>query len=83
MLIIQFIFLNVLVGGGTAGSVLANRLSEDPSIRVLVLEAGGEETRLPNVEIPLLSTLLRYKEFDWNYHTEPQAKAFLGMKNKV
>ena len=71
------------VGGGTSGSVLANRLSEDPNVRVLLLEAGGEETRIPNVDIPLLSTFLRYKEFDWNYFTEPQSNAFLGHKNKV
>jgi len=63
--------------------VLANRLSEDPDIRVLVLEAGGEESAFPNVDIPLLSTFLRYKEYDWNYYTEPQAQAFLGFKNKV
>lgn len=73
----------ISVGGGTAGSVLANRLSEDPDIRVLVLEAGGEESGFPNVDIPLLSTFLRYKEYDWNYYTEPQAQAFLGFKNKV
>lgn len=72
----------VIIGGGTAGSVLANRLSEDPDISVLVLEAGGEETRVPNVEIPLLSTFLRYSEYDWNYYTEPQSQAFLGFKNK-
>ncbi|XP_071135073.1 glucose dehydrogenase [FAD, quinone]-like [Mytilus edulis] len=72
----------VIIGGGTAGSVLANRLSEDPSIKVLVLEAGGEEDRIPNVDIPLLSSFLRYKEFDWNYFTEPQSKAFLGFKDK-
>jgi hypothetical protein len=63
--------------------VLANRLSEDPDITVLGLEAGGEESGFPNVDIPLLSTFFRYKEYDWNYYTEPQAQAFLGFKNKV
>jgi choline dehydrogenase len=58
----------ISVGGGTAGSVLANRLSEDPDITVLVLEAGGEESGFPNVDIPLLSTFFRYKEYDWNYY---------------
>jgi choline dehydrogenase len=61
----------VIVGGGTAGSVLANRLSEDPDTRVLVLEAGGSFVPA-NVDIaPLWYTLLG-SEVDWGYQTVPQ-----------
>ena len=42
----------VIVGAGSAGCTLANRLTEDPNIRVLVIEAGGSE-RSPVISIPL------------------------------
>jgi choline dehydrogenase len=62
----------VIVGGGTAGSVLAHRLTEDPDVRVLVLEAGGSFVPA-NVDIaPLWFTLLG-SEVDWGYQTVPQA----------
>jgi choline dehydrogenase-like flavoprotein len=41
----------VIVGAGSAGCVLANRLTADPSVRVIVLEAGGAD-RSPNIKIP-------------------------------
>jgi len=61
----------VIVGSGTAGSVLANRLTEDPDVRVLVLEAGGNW--IPeNVDVaPLWFTLLG-SEVDWGYSSVPQ-----------
>jgi choline dehydrogenase len=62
----------VIVGAGTAGSVLAHRLTEDPDVRVLVLEAGGNVVP-PNVDIaPLWFTLLG-SSIDWGYQTVPQA----------
>ena len=61
----------VLVGGGSAGCVLANRLSADGDRRVLLLEAGGPDTR-PEIHIPAAFSRLFQSEADWNYHTEPQ-----------
>jgi choline dehydrogenase len=61
----------VIVGGGTAGSVLAHRLSEDPDVRVLVLEAGSDFVPA-NVDVaPLWYTLLG-GTVDWGYQTVPQ-----------
>ncbi len=61
----------VIVGGGTAGSVLANRLSEDSDVRVLVLEAGGNFVPANVDKAPLWYTLLG-SEIDWGYETVPQ-----------
>ncbi|MEU8261563.1 GMC family oxidoreductase N-terminal domain-containing protein [Micromonospora sp. NPDC048999] len=61
----------VVVGGGTAGSVLANRLSEDPDVSVLVLEAGGSHVPANVDAAPLWFTLLG-SPIDWGYQTVPQ-----------
>ncbi|GAC93181.1 aryl-alcohol oxidase [Pseudozyma hubeiensis SY62] len=63
----------VIVGGGTAGCVLASRLTEDPSISVLVLEAGPTNNVLP-AKAPLLFNKLFKTERDWDYTTVPQPK---------
>jgi choline dehydrogenase len=62
----------VIVGAGSAGCVLANRLSEDPTTRVLLLEAGNEDKPL-RVRAPGLYNLLWRTKYDWDLYTEPQA----------
>ena len=64
----------VIVGGGSAGSVLGNRLSEDPSTRVLVLEAGRSDWRLdPFIHMPAaLAFPIGSRFYDWMYESEPE-----------
>jgi choline dehydrogenase len=62
----------VVVGAGTAGCVLANRLSADPANRVLLLEAGPPDTARREVKIPVAFGKLFHTDLDWNYRTEPE-----------
>jgi choline dehydrogenase len=61
----------VIVGAGAAGCALAARLSEDPSVRVLVLEAGGRD-RSPNIVIPAAFAKQFHTKLDWDFATEPE-----------
>jgi choline dehydrogenase len=61
----------VIVGAGSAGCVLANRLSEDPSARVLLLEAGGRD-RSPKIKIPAAFPEQFHTKLDWDFATEPE-----------
>lgn len=63
----------IIVGAGSAGCVLANRLSADPSVRVLLLEAGRDD-RVRNVAIPAAFSTLFRSELDWDYRTKPVAE---------
>ena len=61
----------VVVGAGSAGCTLAARLTEDPALRVLLLEAGGSDDVL-EVQIPAALYKVWRTRRDWNYATEPQ-----------
>lgn len=61
----------VIVGAGSAGCVLANRLSEDPGTRVLLLEAGGKDSSI-NIKIPLAFPKQFHTKLDWDFSTEPE-----------
>jgi choline dehydrogenase len=61
----------VIVGAGSAGCVLANRLSEDPSTTVTLIEAGGRD-RHPNISIPAAFANQFHTKLDWDYCTEPE-----------
>src|SRR5262249_30550323 len=62
----------IVGGAGSAGCVLANRLSEDAGATVLLLEAGGGD-RHPYIQIPLaMGRLWQRRMFDWGYDTEPE-----------
>ncbi|KAK3376179.1 hypothetical protein B0T24DRAFT_216216 [Lasiosphaeria ovina] len=62
----------VIVGGGQAGLVVASRLSEDPSVSVLVIEAGEDLTADQRTMIPGMWTQLQSSSADWNMMTTPQ-----------
>jgi choline dehydrogenase len=62
----------IIIGAGSAGCVLANRLSEDPSVSVLLVEAGGKDSKM-EIHIPAAYGQLNYSNVDWGYFTEPQA----------
>src|SRR5258707_70453 len=62
----------VISGGGTAGLVLANRLSETGNFTVLVLEAGPEPTTVAAYETPGGNQFLKGSAIDWGFTTTPQ-----------
>ncbi len=63
----------IVVGAGSAGCVLANRLSEDPAHRVLLLEAGPADHK-KEIHIPAAFPKLFHTEVDWAYYSTPQAE---------
>jgi len=71
------------VGSGSSGAVIANRLSEDPEVSVLLIEAGGSELDDDNFRIPLHASIPQKPKADWTYYTVPQHNSHLGMNNQV
>lgn len=71
--ILDGIYDIIVIGGGTAGLVIANRLSQDSNTRVLVLEGGPHHTQDPKVDNPgLASTTWGDPHYDYNFSTNPQ-----------
>ncbi|XP_011140061.1 glucose dehydrogenase [FAD, quinone]-like [Harpegnathos saltator] len=69
----------VIIGGGSAGCVMASRLSEEQDRTVLLLEAGVDEIVLSDV--PLVFPILARTFLDWDFQTEPSANYCLAMRN--
>lgn len=67
----------IVVGGGSAGNVVVNRLTENPEWNVLLLEAGGHETEI--TDVPILSLHLHKTKIDWQYRPQPQDTACQAM----
>jgi choline dehydrogenase len=61
----------VIVGAGSAGCVLAARLSEDPDVKVLLLESGPPDVK-ENIHVPLGYLQLGATDVDWDYHSAPE-----------
>ncbi|KAI4454896.1 glucose-methanol-choline gmc oxidoreductase [Holotrichia oblita] len=69
----------IVIGAGSSGAVVANRLSEVPEWKVLLLEAGAPES--PFGQAPALTNILLNTPYNWGYKTEPQEKACLGSED--
>ena len=79
----SFNFYHFEVGAGSAGAVIANRLSEDEDVSVLLLEAGESEFGNDDIRIPQKSGATQKASVDWNYHTLPQKNSHLAMNDRV
>jgi choline dehydrogenase len=69
------VFDYVIVGGGSAGCVVAARLAEDPGSRVLLLEAGPDASGIEEVRVPAAYSRLFRSQYDWDYVTLPQERS--------
>ncbi|XP_072045318.1 alcohol dehydrogenase [acceptor]-like [Amphiura filiformis] len=65
----------VVIGAGSAGCVVASRLSEDSNSTVLLLEAGPSDKDYPNISIPAMVGTLQQTDIDWSFKTVPQKHA--------
>lgn len=70
----------IIVGAGTAGCVLANRLTEVPEWKVLLVEAGVNENFV--MDIPIVANYLQFTSANWGYKTESSSKYCAGFENQ-
>ena len=77
----SFHFFHIVVGAGSAGSVVASRLSEIPCVRVLLLEAGKKPPLL--TEVPAFARAFWFTGIDWAYKTTPQKHTGDHLINRV
>lgn len=71
----------IVVGAGSAGCVIANRLSEVANFSILLLEAGDQETFLSDV--PLTAAVTQMTRYNWGYKSDPTKNACQGLKGGV
>eukprot|EP00743_Colponemidia_sp_Colp-15_P001154 GILK01001267.1.p1 GENE.GILK01001267.1~~GILK01001267.1.p1 ORF type:complete len:635 (+),score=58.31 GILK01001267.1:58-1905(+) len=72
----------IVVGAGSAGAVVAARLSENPVVSVLLLEAGPDDSGMSEVSIPAACADVQRTIRDWSFKTTPQTKNMKGMKGR-
>jgi choline dehydrogenase-like flavoprotein len=70
----------VVIGAGTAGSTVTNRLSEVPKWDVLLLEAGKDEIKF--TDMPVFAAHFQLTDYNWGYRAQPQKDACLALKNR-
>lgn len=72
----------VVIGAGAGGSVVANRLTENPDWKVLLLEAGGDETAYTDIPVTAAHWSLPESDYNWKYRAERTGNACLAMENE-
>ncbi|XP_050435844.1 glucose dehydrogenase [FAD, quinone]-like [Adelges cooleyi] len=70
----------IVVGAGAAGATVARRLAEVPEWKILLLEAGREESLATST--PVVAHYWQFTDYNWAYRTEEEPRACLGIKNK-